>query len=261
MISLADLQKNFAHTLINQSNVASCDIHSDHFSAELRMQIYRNNVIHNFTDVLKAMYPNTLALIGDECFEQIARQHVITTPSLTGNVSYYGQGFDKTILLFPKVIDIAPYLTEVARFEAACDLLRCKTQNTTTEQYQPLSALCHIDEHQQPNIQLVIASGGISFESRFAIFDLISAITAQSFDDLDLTAPQQGYIIVQPNGHINFEELEANSYQLLVAIESQFSLSEIEPQLLPTLPLLVEKQLIIGFSTPNNKSQCNPTQE
>ncbi|CAM3130179.1 DNA-binding domain-containing protein [Vibrio rarus] len=249
MISLADLQHNFARALTYQGDVRLCHIHSDHFSDQQRMQIYRNNVIHSFTDVLQAMYPNTRQLVGDECFTQMARQHVLTSPSTNGNVSVYGQGFDRTIRLFPKVMATAPYLPEVAKYEAMCDHLQNNVHNLINLHYQPLSELNTLTEVQQQNIRLVTQIGAHSFASQFAIFDLISAIAQRSFDELHIHQAQQGYINVTEDQHTHYHTLDNASFQLLTAIEAQCPLSKIAQHLLPNIPILVERALIAGFTT------------
>ena len=247
MISLSELQSNFARSLIYQGEVSDCHIHSDHFTDEQRIQIYRNNVIHSFTDVLKAMYPYTLALVGEECFEQIARSHVLNNPSSSGNVSSYGQGLDKTIFTFPKVIEAAPYISEVARFEALGDELKLNLHNAIENAHRPLSALNQLDDQQQQKLRLVSKASARSFESSYSIFDLIEAIDRNSFSDLQLNQSQYGYVQATLNGTLHFYQLEHNEYLLLRAIENKQPLSEINEQLLPSIPSLVDRMLIAGF--------------
>ncbi|MEZ9490342.1 DNA-binding domain-containing protein [Vibrio breoganii] len=248
MISLSQLQSNFARSLVYRGEVSDCHIHSDHFTDEQRIQIYRNNVVHSFTDVLKAMYPYTLALVGEECFEQIARSHVLNTPSLSGNVSDYGQGFEQTLSTFPKVIEAAPYITEIARFEALADELKLTLHNAIENEHQPLAALSQLSDQQQQNIRLVSKASVRSFESNYSIFDLIEAIDQNTFDELQLNQPQYGYVQATPDGHLHFQQLEHNDFLLLRAIESQQPLSQINEQQLPSIPSLVDRMLIAGFA-------------
>ncbi|GEA52918.1 DUF2063 domain-containing protein [Vibrio inusitatus NBRC 102082] len=247
MISLSELQSNFARSLVYQGEISDCHIHSDHFTDDQRIQIYRNNVIHSFTDVLKAMYPYTLALVGDECFEQIARSHILNTPSSSGNVSSYGQGFEKTITTFPQVIEAAPYISEVARFEALGDKLKLNLHNAIENAHRPLSALSQLSDQQHQKLCLVSKASVRSFESSYSIFDLIEAIDRNSFDDLQLNRSQYGYVQATLNGSFHFHQLENNEFLLLRAIENKQPLSEINEQLLSSIPSLVERMLIAGF--------------
>lgn len=247
MISLSQLQHNFSRSLVYQGDVSDCHIHSDHFTAEQRIQIYRNNVVHSFTDVLKAMYPYTLALVGEECFEQIARSHILNTPSLSGNVSNYGQGFEKTISTFPKVIEAAPYIGDVAKFEALGDELKLTLHNSIENEHQPLAMLSQLSAQQQQNICLVTKASVRSFASNYSIFDLIEAIDRNIFDELQLNQSQYGYVQATLDGHLHFHQLEHNDFLLLRAIESNQPLSEINEQQLPSIPSLVDRMLIAGF--------------
>ena len=55
--SLADIQTQFAQALRYQASADDCHIDSDHFSAEQRMQVYRNNFVISLSEVLQATYP------------------------------------------------------------------------------------------------------------------------------------------------------------------------------------------------------------
>ena len=86
-MNLATLQSQFAKALHYQALGEDCDIASDEFTADERMQIYRNNFIVSLSEVLSATYPMVEALLGKECFEQMARQHVLTWQVLPSNNS------------------------------------------------------------------------------------------------------------------------------------------------------------------------------
>ncbi|MDG3399591.1 DNA-binding domain-containing protein, partial [Vibrio parahaemolyticus] len=72
-MKLATLQNQFAKALHYQALGDDCDIASDQFTADERMQIYRNNFIISLSEVLSATYPMVEALLGETCFAQIAR--------------------------------------------------------------------------------------------------------------------------------------------------------------------------------------------
>ena len=56
-MNLATLQSQFAKALHYQALGEDCDIASDEFTADERMQIYRNNFIVSLSEVLSATYP------------------------------------------------------------------------------------------------------------------------------------------------------------------------------------------------------------
>lgn len=154
-MNLATLQSQFAKALHYQALGEDCDIASDEFTADERMQIYRNNFIVSLSEVLSATYPMVEALLGEECFEQMARQHVLTYPLEEGNVAHYGEGFQDTIMQFSQVIAQAPYSPEVARFEWHIDLARqAQYEQSNAAELKPLALLGEVSEEQQPALIL-----------------------------------------------------------------------------------------------------------
>ncbi|MDF5607411.1 DNA-binding domain-containing protein, partial [Vibrio parahaemolyticus] len=184
-MNLATLQNQFAKALHYQALGEDCDIASDTFTADERMQIYRNNFIVSLSEVLSATYPMVEALLGEECFEQIARQHVLSYPLEEGNVVHYGEGFQDTIMQFSQVIAQAPYSPEVARFEWHIDLARqAQYEQSNAAELKPLALLGEVSEEQQPALILHLKKGCRSFDSNYAVFDLFSAIQTGQFEQL-----------------------------------------------------------------------------
>lgn len=63
-MKLATLQDQFAKALHYQALGDDCDIASGQFTADERMQIYRNNFIISLGEVLSATYPMVEELLG-----------------------------------------------------------------------------------------------------------------------------------------------------------------------------------------------------
>ncbi|MGR5238298.1 HvfC/BufC N-terminal domain-containing protein [Vibrio alfacsensis] len=248
-MNLATLQSQFAKALHYQAMGEECDIASDQFTADERMQIYRNNFIISLSDVLLATYPMVEVLLGEECFRQIARQHVLSHPLEEGNVVHYGDGFQETILQFNQVIAQAPYCPDVARFEWRMDLARqAQYEKPITADLKPLALLGQVREEQQPDLVLHLKTGCQSFDSLYAVFDLFTAIQNQQFDQLNIRQSQQGVIVIQANGKAQCEALDAETFQLLGYLEQQQRLGDIPEALLTRLNSLMALELIDGFS-------------
>ncbi len=243
---LAQLQKNFGSSLRYQADAIDCDISEDHFSSDARMQVYRNNFILSLTDVLKVTYKNTLLLVGEECFDQLARHHVIECPPTSGDVNEYGNGFWLAFDSFPEVIKAAPYLKDVASFEWLIEELT-SSSHSQADDVIPLNQLHHIAEEQQQYIQLVTHQNLHSFLSNFAIFDLVQAIENNDFDNLDINQPQQGVVTASPTGSYSMHQLSIEATQLLMDIEQQKPLGEIEHARLGALPELAQANVLTGF--------------
>ncbi|MEL7437409.1 MAG: DNA-binding domain-containing protein [Pseudomonadota bacterium] len=248
-MNLATLQSQFAKALHYQALGEDCDIASDEFTADERMQIYRNNFIVSLSEVLSATYPMVEALLGEECFEQMARQHVLTYPLEEGNVAHYGEGFQDTIMQFSQVIAQAPYSPEVARFEWHIDLARqAQYEQSNAAELKPLAALGEVSEEQQPALILHLKKGCRSFDSSYAVFDLFGAIQTGQFEQLNINQLQQGVISIQANGEALCHALDADVFQLLRCLEQKLSLSEIPEVLLAHLNSIMALDLVDGFT-------------
>ncbi|WP_045381935.1 HvfC/BufC N-terminal domain-containing protein [Vibrio campbellii] len=248
-MNLATLQSQFAKALHYQALGEDCDIASDEFTADERMQIYRNNFIVSLSEVLSATYPMVEALLGKECFEQMARQHVLTYPLEEGNVAHYGEGFQDTIMQFSQVIAQAPYSPEVARFEWHIDLARqAQYEQSNAAELKPLAALGEVSEEQQPALILHLKKGCRSFDSSYAVFDLFGAIQTGQFEQLNINQLQQGVISIQANGEALCHALDADVFQLLRCLEQKQSLSEIPEVLLAHLNSIMALDLVDGFT-------------
>ncbi|MEZ9161266.1 DNA-binding domain-containing protein [Vibrio lentus] len=245
--SLADVQSEFANALRYRNNGEHCDIVSDHFTDEQRIQIYRNNFVISLSEVLAATYPLTEMLVGEECFRQMARQHVLSYPSTSGDVSGYGEHFEQTIQAFPAVIEAAPYLTEVALYEWQKDsLVRCVSESHVDQ--RPLSCLADVPQEQQGALVFHLKGSIMLVNSRYTMIALEQAIYQQQLDGLDINQPEFGVLIRAENSQIESHCLIEECHQLLTEMQSGQTLAEIDPSLLQHLNTVMALNVISGFS-------------
>ncbi|WP_319553370.1 DNA-binding domain-containing protein [uncultured Vibrio sp.] len=248
-MNLATLQSQFAKALHYQTSGEECNITADQFSADERIQIYRNNFVISLSEVLSTTYPILEALLGKECFAQMARQHVLHHPLQEGQVAHYGEGFYNTIKLFENVTSQVPYSMEVARFEWEMDLARqAQRERLANAELIPLTQLDQVKPDQQPRLIFHLPNGVRSFESRYAVFDLFTAIQSQHFEQIDITVSQCGVISLKKSGDALCYALEIEAYQLLRCLESKLSLGDIAQPLLTHLNTLMLLNLIDGFT-------------
>ena len=245
--SLTNVQSEFANALRYQNNGEHCDIVSDHFTDEQRIQIYRNNFVTSLSEVLAATYPLTEMLVGEECFQQMARQHVLSYPSTSGDVSGYGEHFEQTIQAFPAVIEAAPYLAEVALYEWQKDsLVRCVSESHVDQ--RPLSRLADVPQEQQGALVFHLKDSITLINSSYTIIALEQAIYQQQLDGLDIKQPEFGVLIRAENSQVESHRLTQESHQLLTELQSGQTLSAIDPLLLQHLNTVMALNVISGFS-------------
>ncbi|MEZ9077920.1 DUF2063 domain-containing protein, partial [Vibrio cyclitrophicus] len=186
-------------------------------------------------------------LVGEECFQQMARQHVLSYPSTSGDVSGYGEHFEQTIQTFPTVIEAAPYLAEVALYEWKKDsLVRCISESHVDQ--RPLSCLADVPQEQQGALVFHLKDSITLVNSSYTIIALEQAIYQQQLDGLDINQPELGVLIRTENSQVESYRLTEECHQLLTELQSGQALAQINPSLLQHLNTVMALDVISGFS-------------
>lgn len=246
--SLRDTQNAFSKALHYQASGSECGIVSDQFSADDRMQIYRNNFVIGYTEILSLTYPLVLALVGEECFDALARQHILTSVHSEGDVSSYGSGFAETIESISPIISAVPYLGDIARLEWAMDLSQqANNYPHPSEELIPLAAMATLPVEQQAHIVLLLDNRVQLLASPFAIFSIRSGIIAQELEGIDPISVEQGFVQVVSHDDMKVSTLPESVFLLLKAIKNHTPLGDIDAELLPHLQQILTEDLIIGF--------------
>lgn len=247
-MNLAALQNEFAKALHYQSSGEACNIISDAFTADERMQIYRNNFIVGLSEILQITYPTVQALLGEECFLQLARQHVLDNPLNQGDVSEYGEHFDQTLLHFDAVMQAAPYCAEVARFEWTLDISQQRHANVESLSLRPLAQLSALSPEQHAHICFHLSPAALPFSSQYALFSLHHAVQKNEIEGLDINLAEQGVIVTTNTGLAKGLALTNPEFLLIQQLYKSIPLADIEPSLLSSLNTIIELGVIAGFS-------------
>ena len=118
MPTLLDLQEEFAQAVFTDSDSAFSRLLRTHdLTAEDRLAVYRNNVLHNLTGALRDLYPVVLRLTGDDWFRQAAHAYIYSHASRSGDLNDYGGEFADYLDGLPVVTEDLPYLPDTARLE------------------------------------------------------------------------------------------------------------------------------------------------
>ncbi|WP_202948101.1 HvfC/BufC N-terminal domain-containing protein [Caulobacter sp. AP07] len=83
-----------------------------------RFAVYRNNVVLGLVETLKAAFPVTRRLVGDDFFAGMARVHVARAPPASPVMLDYGAEFADFVGRFEPAATL-PYLPDVVRLERA----------------------------------------------------------------------------------------------------------------------------------------------
>jgi len=83
---------------------------------QVRLAVYRNNVVVSLVDALADTFPVTLALVGVDFFRAMARAYVQTCPPRTRILTWLGADFPPFVATFEPARGLA-WLADVARIE------------------------------------------------------------------------------------------------------------------------------------------------
>ena len=183
--NLQQLQHQFTAALHYQPHELTTTVVNDHFSAQQRLQLYCNNFIIGLTEVLVSVYPTVNVMIGSDCFEQIARQHILNHPLLQGDVTLYGDHFSDTIAAQPTLISRLPYLVDLARLEWQRDIV---SRLACHDGSLPLAKLRQLEHPTNPlcphHYYLQIPTATRIFSSQYAVVSLWEVVNQTDGDQL-----------------------------------------------------------------------------
>ncbi|WP_133010788.1 DNA-binding domain-containing protein [Marinomonas flavescens] len=83
---------------------------------EIRLNVYRNNVVVSLIDALADIFPVTQALVGDDFFRAMAKQYLLVSPPESPIISEYGHFFSDFIRQFDPAKTL-PFLADLAALE------------------------------------------------------------------------------------------------------------------------------------------------
>jgi hypothetical protein len=115
----AELQTDFAQALLDPDRPVPVELTSHSVRhPQQRFAVYRNNVVVSLVNALRAKFPATERIVGDEFFAAMARLFVSAYPPRSKILHTYGDDFGDFIAAFEPAAEL-PYLSDVARLEAA----------------------------------------------------------------------------------------------------------------------------------------------
>jgi hypothetical protein len=108
---LADLQAQFSRAMLETRLAPPPGL-----APARRFSVHRNNLYASLTDALRARYPATLRLVGEDFFQGAASLFIEVSPPSTPVLIEYGEAFPAFLESFEPARGL-PYLADVARLE------------------------------------------------------------------------------------------------------------------------------------------------
>ncbi len=117
---LSDDLAGFARAIVHgESPAVRVDEGYAKYSAQVALEVYRNNYRGNLHDALAGAYPVVKRLVGDDFFRFMARKFITQYPSRNANLHRYGAELAEFVAAFEPAKQLV-YLPDVARLEWAC---------------------------------------------------------------------------------------------------------------------------------------------
>lgn len=178
-----------------------------------RFAVYRNNVVVGLVNALRARFPATEKIVGEEFFFAMARVFVTAHPPRSKILSDYGEDFPGFIAAFEPVAELG-YLADVAGLEAA------RTRAYHAADAQPLSpeAIAGLDPQRLAALRLTLHPSLQIVRSRYPAV----TIWAMNSDERELAAIDpdvaEDALIVRPHMQVLVRQLPPGGAAFLAAL-------------------------------------------
>ena len=245
--NLASLQQQFrdalhykAHQLPISYGVAEPDA---------LLQVYRNNFIISLSECLACIYPVVFALVGDTCFNALARHHALNVPMMDPCTEQYGKNFNNTLLSIPNIIDLLPYISDLATLES--HLYQINQEQKPLSLF-PQKALSEISDNNLENVQLKTSPNIKIINSAYAIGSIWFSITNKQEENLySINTMEAQTVLIQEN---KVTLLPPDEAEFIVACLDA-PLGKIPPSLLPLISKVMEKGIFSDFTLFKHQDQ------
>ena len=210
MLPLPELQQRFARALTDTQDTA-LPIRPDRLSARQRLQVYRNNMHSALIGALRAVYPVTGRLVGEEFFAAAAQAYLRANPSHSGNIQDYGGAFSQFLNGFEPAASL-PYLGDVATLEWH----RLQTAVAPPHTPMDLAALAAVPQELQPELHFRQQPAVRAFCSRFpvlTIWEYCQSVAPEEGLDIDL--PGECVLFARPELDVYMRRLTPGEYAFL----------------------------------------------
>ena len=222
---------------------------------ELALDIYANNRRGAQAMALVAAYPASLRILGETCFNGLARRFIAQTPSTTPDLNLYGEHFGDLLKAWTRsesqLAEYA-YLGDLARLEWLCHTAYYAADDPPFD----FTALSQCGDDCQEQIRFRLGHSIGLMQSDYPIMEIrelnLSDDPAHSVAD----EAQTSYLVVsRPVFQAEVTRIDEQGFRLLQACQSGHTLgglietdAALAESLRTRLPQLIERGWITGFS-------------
>jgi len=210
MQPLPELQSSFGRALRDPAAPLP-PIRAKGLDAARRLQVYRNNHAIALASALRAVYPVTERLVGEDFFTAAAGAYAKSNPSHSGNIQDYGGALPAFLGDYAPAASL-PYLADVASLEWR----RLQTAVAPPHQPMDLKALGEVPAERLPDVYFHHQPAARAFESRFPVLSIWEFCQqAEPQDGLDLGLGPQCVLLSRPALDVEMRLLSKGEYVFL----------------------------------------------
>ena len=216
MCSLRDLQASFVAGVFDAMHPgAQAWVCGGALDPQARLAIYRNNILHNYHQALRDVYPVVERLVGEDFFHFAARRYIPLHPSRDGNLHGFGDGFGTFLDGFAPAAQL-PYLGDVARLEWQMH----QAFHAANQGAMPLDRLASIPQDQLPSLTFSLHPACRLLESPFPVHLIWHANQGEPGKEeaVDLDIGGACLLVRRPGHNVEVEAVTAAEFVLLSAL-------------------------------------------
>lgn len=231
---------------------------TNRFTDTQRFQIYRNNIFIGLREALAGVYPVINKLIGDEFFQQVAREYIHRYPANHGNVHEFGAELPEFLSEFPGVEGL-PYLLDVGRLEWAYH----QSFHAPEAGVLNVQALAALDESASEQLRFQASHCCRLLSSNYPVLNIWQANQPGHEDEIvDLDEGGVQFVVMRRGFDVEFRPLNEAVFTLLDALSKNRLFADacaeavvIDPDcdIGAMLNDLIAQRLLTGFS-------CSPVE-
>lgn len=166
MLPLPELQQKLGQAL-RGGDAGGLPLHDRGISGARRLQVYRHNHLSALREALRAVYPVTERLVGEDFFAEAADAYVAANPSRSGNIQEYGGAFALFLESYAPAASL-PYLGDVA----ALEWRRLQTAVAPPHTPMDLEALAKVQGDALTELRFHHQPAARAIDSRFPILSI-----------------------------------------------------------------------------------------
>ena len=168
MATLNDELADFARAIVLRTALSpQINLSYPNYSAEVAIEVYRNNYRGNLHDTLAGAYPVVEQLVGNDFFRLLTHKYIEQHPSANANLHHYGAEMASFIATFEPARELI-YLSDVAALEWACHCAYFAEDADSID----LARLAQIPPEQYENLHLYLHPACQLIPSKYPIADI-----------------------------------------------------------------------------------------